>query len=74
MEKIEKVELRNLKLSDYRELKNSMLEAYNNLEGMYWREHQIKTLIKKFPEGQICIVVNGKVVGSALSIIIDYSK
>ena len=46
MEKIEKVELRNLKLSDYRELKNSMLEAYNNLEGMYWREHQIKTLIK----------------------------
>ena len=58
MEKIEKVELRNLRMSDYRELKNSMQQAYGNLEGMYWREHQIETLLKKFPEGQICILVN----------------
>ena len=71
---IQKVELRNLKFEDYYELKKSMIEAYANLEDPFWTEQHIKTLLKKFPEGQICIVVNGKVVGSALSIIIDYSK
>jgi predicted amidohydrolase/GNAT superfamily N-acetyltransferase len=74
MVKIEKVELRNLQISDYRELKNSMIRAYSNLEGMFWKEHHIRTLLKKFPEGQVCILVNGKVVGSALSIIVDYEK
>ncbi|MDH5655063.1 MAG: bifunctional GNAT family N-acetyltransferase/carbon-nitrogen hydrolase family protein, partial [Spirochaetia bacterium] len=74
MEEIHKVELRNLKFDDYNEIKTSMIEAYPNLENPFWTESQIKTLLKKFPEGQICIVVNGKVVGSALSIIVDYSK
>ena len=72
MIKIEKVELRNLRITDYYELKNSMIQAYSNLEGMYWKEHHIQTLLKKFPEGQICILVNEKVVGSALSIIVDF--
>ncbi|MBN2774993.1 MAG: bifunctional GNAT family N-acetyltransferase/carbon-nitrogen hydrolase family protein [Prolixibacteraceae bacterium] len=74
MIKVEKVELRNLKISDYRELKNSMIKAYSNLDGMYWKEHHINTLLKKFPEGQVCILVNDRVVGSALSIIVDYEQ
>lgn len=66
-----KVELRNLQLSDYLELKNSMIESYKEMEGEYWREHQIGVLLEKFPEGQIVILVDGKVVGSALSLRID---
>jgi predicted amidohydrolase len=40
----------------------------------YWKEHQVATLIDKFPEGQIVIKINGRIAGCALSIIVDYSK
>lgn len=72
--KINKVELRNLQIEDYKELKNSMQEAYSELENSYWREDQIEKLLKIFPEGQLVILVDGKVVGSALSLIIEYKK
>lgn len=71
---INKVELRNLKLQDYKELKNSMMEAYNGLKKSYWEEKEIKKLLSIFPEGQLVILVDNKVVGSALSLIVDYRK
>jgi len=75
MNKVEEVELRNLRISDYRELIKSEIEAYHNWdEEEHWQEHHIQKLLDIFPEGQICILVNGKVVGSALSIIVDYRK
>ena len=70
----QKIELRNLQINDYLELKDSMIEAYANWEGAYWRESHIAKLLEIFPEGQICILVNGKVVGTALSIIVNYAK
>lgn len=72
--KKEKIELRNLQLSDYQELKHSMIESYANLENAYWKEHHIESLLKIFPEGQICVLVNEKIAGVALSIIVDYAK
>jgi predicted amidohydrolase/ribosomal protein S18 acetylase RimI-like enzyme len=69
-----KIELRNLQLSDYIELKKSMIESYGSWEGSYWKEEQIKRLLEIFPDGQLVILVDGKVVGSALSLIIDYTK
>ena len=71
--KINKVELRNLQFEDYKELKNSMVESYPEMAGSYWREHQIEKLLGLFPEGQLVILVDGKVVGSALSLIVDES-
>ena len=68
---IKSVELRNLQVDDYLQLKNSMIEAYPGMENSYWREAQIEKLLDIFPEGQLVIVVDGKVVGSALSLIID---
>lgn len=72
MEEIKKVELRNLNIDDYQELKESMIEAYRGWPGSYWHENQIKTLIDIFPEGQIAVLVDDKVVGCALSIIVKY--
>ncbi|HET7360931.1 MAG TPA: bifunctional GNAT family N-acetyltransferase/carbon-nitrogen hydrolase family protein [Salinimicrobium sp.] len=69
-----KIELRNLRVQDYKELKISMIESYRGLEGEYWSEAEIKTLVQKFPEGQLCIVIDGKIAGCALSIIVDYDK
>lgn len=68
------IELRNLQINDFKQLKNSMMEAYPDWEGELWKENQIAKLLEEFPEGQICVTVNEKVVASALSIIVDYSR
>ncbi|MDP2159232.1 MAG: bifunctional GNAT family N-acetyltransferase/carbon-nitrogen hydrolase family protein [Flavobacterium sp.] len=73
-EAISKIELRNLQFEDYKQLKDSMMEAYSELENSYWKEHHIEKLLSIFPEGQLVVLVDGKVVGSALSLIIDYRK
>ncbi|SHM93179.1 Predicted amidohydrolase [Chitinophaga jiangningensis] len=68
------VEIRNLTVEDYFDLKASMVSAYADMSGSYWREPTIRRLISIFPEGQIAVTVNDKVVGCALSIIVDYNK
>jgi len=74
MEKIENIELEFLSIDDYQELKKTMIEAYSNMPGSYWRESQIESLIDRFPEGQVVIKVNGQIAGCALSIIVDYDR
>jgi predicted amidohydrolase len=74
IENIENIELQFLKIEDYEELKEVMIEAYATMPGSYWREKQIKTLVEKFPEGQVIIKVNNQLAGCALSIILDYDK
>ncbi|MCB0585310.1 MAG: bifunctional GNAT family N-acetyltransferase/carbon-nitrogen hydrolase family protein [Phaeodactylibacter sp.] len=71
---IQKIELRNLQLSDYREIKASMIEAYSDIEEPQWKEEEIRILLEKFPEGQFVILADGKVVGSALAIIVSYAS
>ncbi|HEU0136481.1 MAG TPA: GNAT family N-acetyltransferase, partial [Flavobacterium sp.] len=68
---INKVELRNLRIEDYKELKNSMVEAYSEMENSHWSEYHIEKLLSLFPEGQLVILVDDKVVGSALSLIVS---
>ncbi|WP_224491448.1 bifunctional GNAT family N-acetyltransferase/carbon-nitrogen hydrolase family protein [Robertkochia flava] len=71
MNSVKKIELRNLQIDDYLELKRSMIEAYPEMENMYWKEHHIEKLLHLFPDGQLVVVADGKVVGSALSLVID---
>ncbi|MES2875691.1 MAG: hypothetical protein V4708_18340, partial [Bacteroidota bacterium] len=66
------IEVRKLELTDYQSLKESMIQAYDNWQTAYWKEHHIKKLIEIFPEGQLCVTVDGKVAGCALSLIVDY--
>ena len=70
----ETIDIRLLTAEDYRDLKESMMGAYADMPGSYWREGTIQRLIQLFPDGQIAVTVNGKVVGCALSIIVDYEK
>ncbi|HHP7241804.1 MAG TPA: GNAT family N-acetyltransferase [Cyclobacteriaceae bacterium] len=67
------IEVRRLQLSDYNDIKSAMIEAYSNWEGAYWRKHHIEKLLKIFPQGQFGVTVDGKIVGAALSIIVEYS-
>ncbi|MEO8210793.1 MAG: bifunctional GNAT family N-acetyltransferase/carbon-nitrogen hydrolase family protein [bacterium] len=68
-----KIEVENLKMEDYLDLKESMIKAYATW-GAYWKEDHIQKLLDIFPDGQICIKANDKVVGTALSIIVDYDR
>ena len=69
---IDKIELQYLNFHDYLEIKDVMQAAYSSMPNAYWKEHHIKSLLRKFPEGQVVIKVNGKIAGCALSIIVDY--
>ncbi len=71
---IENIELKFLTFDDYQELKKVMISAYKTMPEAYWREHQVKSLIEKFPEGQVIIKVNDQLAGCALSIIVDYNS
>ena len=66
------VEIRELKLDDYKQLIETMEAAYKNWLGSLWSFITIDRLIKKFPEGQLVICFNDKIVGCALSIIVNY--
>ena len=70
MKEIENIELKYLSFNDYQELKDAMIEAYTNMPNSYWKEHHIKSLIKRFPEGQVVVKVNNEIAGCALSIVI----
>lgn len=69
--KINKVEIRNMHMGDYDQLFNSFTRIYAD-EDVFWTKEQIQKLIDVFPEGQTVIAVDHKVVGCALSIIVDY--
>ncbi|MCX2449979.1 bifunctional GNAT family N-acetyltransferase/carbon-nitrogen hydrolase family protein [Pedobacter sp. PLR] len=68
------IELRKLTLADYNDLKESMSQAYDTLGGQIWSKSSIERLLKLFPEGQLCISVDDKVVACSLSIIVDYDE
>ncbi|WP_321348528.1 bifunctional GNAT family N-acetyltransferase/carbon-nitrogen hydrolase family protein [uncultured Draconibacterium sp.] len=74
MQEIDNIELSFLTLDDYEGLKEAMIESYPDMPEDYWLKSQIKSLIKRFPEGQVVIKINGIVAGCALSLILDYSK
>ncbi|NCC72029.1 MAG: GNAT family N-acetyltransferase [Sphingobacteriia bacterium] len=74
LNEIDNIELKYLDIKDYQELKDLMIASYQTMPNAYWKEHQIESLVKKFPEGQVVISVNGILAGCALSIIVDFEK
>ena len=70
--KINKVEIRNLQRQDYDQLASSFTRVYADGSDVFWTPAQIDKLIRIFPEGQIVVVVDDKIVGCALSIIVNY--
>lgn len=72
--KSQNVHLRHLQISDYPEVKEIMIKVYGNVKDPYWEKIDIKRLLEIFPEGQLCIEVDGKMVAAALAIIVDYKK
>lgn len=74
MTHIEKLELRKLTLDDYKELRKLMLTCYPRVDDAAWELKHIEILTKNFPQGQVVLEADGKLVACALSIIIDYKR
>ncbi|MBR9977453.1 MAG: bifunctional GNAT family N-acetyltransferase/carbon-nitrogen hydrolase family protein [Bacteroidetes bacterium] len=70
----QRIELRHLRLEDYLDLQAAMKNAYADIDGMIWSEAAIRKLLDIFPEGQLCVIVDGKVAACALAIIVDYRQ
>lgn len=68
-----KLILRNTRLSDYEDIKEIMDLVYP-LMGGAWPATHFESQINRFPDGQISIEVDGKVVAGAISVIINYDK
>ncbi len=69
-----KLQLRNLRLEDYTDIKEIMVLVYPSSMGGAWTLEEYTAQISMFPEGQICIEDQGKVAAAALSMIIDYDE
>ena len=64
---INKVEIRNLQREDYDQLAASFTRVYADGSDVFWTPEQIDKLIRIFPEGQIVVVIDDKIVGCAPS-------
>jgi predicted amidohydrolase len=66
------IEIRKLTIEDYKDLRESMVQAYDTSGNGIWSKANIQNLLNIFPNGQQCIAVDDKVVACSLSIIVDY--
>lgn len=71
---IKKIEVRHLNVDDYLSMRDSMQESYNSWHDSVWSQEDIERLLNIFPDGQFVVLVNGKVVGTALSIVVNYDN
>ncbi|QKT04013.1 GNAT family N-acetyltransferase [Ectothiorhodospiraceae bacterium 2226] len=67
------LQTRNMRLSDYDDIREIMDRVYAGMGGA-WQREQFVSQLARFPEGQICIEDNGKVVAAAFSVIVDYAR
>lgn len=68
-----RLQLRNMAPEDYDDVRHIMDHVYPDMGGA-WSRRQFTAQIKRFPEGQICIEDNGRVVAGAITLIVDYDR
>jgi predicted amidohydrolase/GNAT superfamily N-acetyltransferase len=72
MKKGHKLTLRLTQLDDYQDIKEIMDLVYTGSLGGAWTWEQFQSQVKTFPEGQLCIEDNGKVIAAAITLIVNY--
>jgi predicted amidohydrolase/GNAT superfamily N-acetyltransferase len=70
----QELHIEKLSVDDYQQMLAAMKAAYPNWQGSYWGINAISNLIRQFPEGQLVLKADGKVIGCALSIVVDYER
>lgn len=67
-----KIKVRKLKVSDYESVKSIQLKCFPDMKP--WKEEQFKSLVATFPEGQLAVEFEGKLVASSCSHIIHFDN
>jgi predicted amidohydrolase/ribosomal protein S18 acetylase RimI-like enzyme len=71
LESFEKqVTLRNTRIEDYDAIRDMAERCFPGMQP--WGRDQIESQLRFFPEGQFCIEIEGRVVASANSLIVDF--
>jgi predicted amidohydrolase/GNAT superfamily N-acetyltransferase len=65
-----KIHVRSLKLDDYDRLRDLQLKCFPRMKP--WSMEQLASMLAIFPEGQICIELDGRLVASSCSLIVDF--
>src|SRR5699024_1953651 len=68
-----KLRLRNITLEDYPPLAELMNQVYVDIGGA-WSKATVQKLVEVFPEGQLCIVDNDRLVAAALTVKVNYDR
>lgn len=66
-----KLRLRTLTMDDYERVREICGKVYRMTKP--WTRDEIEAMVRRFPEGQICIEDKGRPVAVALSMVIDFS-
>ncbi len=66
------VDIRRLNLDDYDSLIEVMKKSYPEMRDDVWDKRNIQKLTSIFPDGQMCVTVDGEVAAACLSIIVQY--
>jgi predicted amidohydrolase/ribosomal protein S18 acetylase RimI-like enzyme len=67
-----KIRLRSIRQDDYDALVDMQLRSFPGMKP--WGRDQIESQIRTFPEGQLCIELDGRIVASSNSLIVDYDR
>lgn len=65
--------LRNLDYQDYADVCEIMERVYAGMGGA-WDLDEFRALLNRFPEGQIGVEDNGKIIAAAITLIVDYGR
>src|SRR3972149_1075183 len=66
-----KIQVRPITIGDYDQLVQLQLRCFPGMKP--WQREQIESQLKVFPEGQVCVEYDGKIVASSSSLIIDFN-
>jgi predicted amidohydrolase/ribosomal protein S18 acetylase RimI-like enzyme len=72
IKKFEKtIELRNLQAEDFEQVTDLQLKCFPGMKP--WMKEQFLSQLEIFPEGQACLVFEGKIVASSCSLVLDFN-
>ncbi len=63
--------IRQIQMEDYEKITELQLKCFPGMK--LWTREQLESQLSIFPEGQICIEYEGKIVSSSSSLILDFS-
>ncbi|MEQ9460379.1 MAG: GNAT family N-acetyltransferase [Phycisphaeraceae bacterium] len=67
-----KIELRRLREDDFDELLKMQERCFPGMST--WKRDQIESMVKIFPDGQMCLEYEGQIVASSSSLIVDFDE